>query len=42
MSMNYYRDLEETIKTITPEKIKKLFKTYYNTEEAIIIVSGAK
>ncbi|HNX67343.1 MAG TPA: pitrilysin family protein [Bacteroidales bacterium] len=42
LSMDYYRKLEETVKTITPEKIKELFNTYYNPDEAIIVIAGAK
>jgi zinc protease len=42
LSMEYYRKLEGTIKTITPGKIKELFNTYYNPDEAIIVVAGAR
>jgi zinc protease len=42
MTMEYYRNLEKTVRAVTPDIIKELFRTYYNPEEAIIVVSGAK
>lgn len=42
LSMDYYRKLGDTIKTISPGKIKELFNTYYNHEEAIIVTAGTK
>ena len=40
--LDYYRQLEETVKTITAGKIRELFKTYYDTDKAIEIIAGAK
>jgi len=42
LSMDYYRKLEETVKTISPGKIKELVNAYYNPDEAIIVIAGAK
>lgn len=42
LSMDYYRKLGETIKTISPGKIKELFNTYYNPEEAVVVTAGTK
>ncbi len=39
---DYYKNLEKTVKTITPRKIKELFATYYNTDKAIEVIAGAK
>jgi zinc protease len=42
LTMDYYRNLEETVKTISPGKIKELVNAYYNPDEAIIVVAGTK
>jgi len=42
MTFDYYRNLEKTVRTFTPDKIKDLFCTYYKPEEAIEIIVGAK
>jgi len=42
LSFDYYREFEETVKTITPHKIKELFNTYYNPDEAFEVIAGAK
>jgi len=42
LDFDYYRKFEATVKTITPDKIKELFNTYYNPEEAIEVIAGAK
>lgn len=39
---DYFIKLEETVRTITPRKIKELFNTYYDTENAIEIIAGAR
>ncbi len=39
---DYYRRFEEKVKTITPGEIKDLVATYYNTDNAIEIIAGAK
>ena len=42
LTMDYYHNLEETIRTITPDKIKELFRTYYIPEDAVQVIAGAK
>lgn len=42
LTVDYYRNFEETVKTISPDKIKELFNTYYNPEDAIEVIAGAK
>lgn len=39
---DYYSKLVSTVETITPDKIKELFVTYFNPEEAIEVIAGAK
>jgi len=39
---DYYSRLISTIETITPEKITELFNTYYNPDEAVEVIAGAK
>jgi len=39
---DYYEKMENTVKTITPAKIKDLITTYYNTDKAIEIIAGAR
>jgi len=39
---DYYRRFEEKVKTITPGEIKDLVATYYNTDNAVEIIAGAK
>lgn len=38
---DYYSNFVKTVETITPDKIKELFNTYFNIEEAIEIIAGA-
>lgn len=42
LTTEFYRDFEKTVKTITPGKIKELFQTYYNPDDAIIVIAGAR
>jgi predicted Zn-dependent peptidase len=39
---DYYTKLVNTVETITPDKIKELFITYFNPEEAIEVIAGAE
>jgi predicted Zn-dependent peptidase len=39
---DYYTRLAETVRTITPDKIKELFNTYFNPGDAFEIIVGAK
>jgi predicted Zn-dependent peptidase len=39
---DYYTRFAETVKTITPVKIKELFSTYFNIDEAFEIIAGAR
>jgi predicted Zn-dependent peptidase len=39
---DYYNRFTETVKTITPGKIKELFNTYFNIDEAYEIIAGAR
>ncbi|MRR19411.1 insulinase family protein [bacterium] len=39
---DYFTRFAETVRTITPGKIKELFKTYFNIEQAFEIIAGAK
>jgi len=39
---DYYRKLEEKVRTITPGEIKELVATYYNTDTAIEVIAGAR
>jgi zinc protease len=38
---DYYTHLAETVNSITPGKIKELFNTYFNPEDAFEIIAGA-
>jgi predicted Zn-dependent peptidase len=38
---DYYTHLAETVNSITPGKIKELFITYFNPEDAFEIIAGA-
>ncbi|MBE0674177.1 MAG: insulinase family protein [Bacteroidales bacterium] len=40
LTMNYYKLLEEKVKTITPSEIKQLAGTYYRKEDFCEIVAG--
>jgi zinc protease len=40
--VDYYTHFVNTVRTITPGKIKELFNTYFNTEDAFEIIAGAK
>jgi predicted Zn-dependent peptidase len=40
--LDYYTRFAGTVKTITPGKIKELFNTYFNTEDAFEIIAGEK
>lgn len=40
MDMGYYRILEETIKSITPDEIKRIAETYYNRDDFFEVVAG--
>ncbi|MDF1558826.1 MAG: pitrilysin family protein [Bacteroidales bacterium] len=37
---DYYTRFAETVNNITPGKIKELFNTYFNQEEAYVIIAG--
>ena len=39
---DYYNRFTETIRSITPGKIKELFNTYFNIDEAFEIIAGAR
>jgi predicted Zn-dependent peptidase len=39
---DYYKKLEEKVKTITPGEIKELVTTYYNIDTAIEVIAGAR
>jgi len=39
---DYYARFAETVRTITPGKIKELFNTYLNIDNAFEIIAGAK
>lgn len=39
---DYYSRLISTIETITPDEITALFNTYFNPDEAIEVIAGAK
>jgi predicted Zn-dependent peptidase len=39
---DYFPRFIETVKTITPCKIKELFNTYFNTDNAFEIIAGAR
>jgi len=40
--MDYFIRFANTVRTITPGKIKELFNTYFNTEDAFEVIAGAK
>ena len=40
--LDYYTRFAGTVRTITPGKIKELFNTYFNTEDAFEIIAGEK
>ena len=39
---DYFARFAETVRTITPGKIKELFNTYFNIDNAFEIIAGAK
>ncbi len=39
---DYYTRFAETVRTISPGKIKELFNTYFNTGDSFEIIAGAK
>lgn len=39
---DYYTRLVETVSTITPSEIRKIFQTYFSPDEAYIIIAGAR
>jgi len=39
---DYFTRFADTVRTITPGKIKELFNTYFNNENAFEIIAGAK
>ena len=39
---DYFTRFADTVRTITPGKIKELFNTYFNIENAFEIIAGAK
>jgi zinc protease len=39
---DYYTRLTKTVNSITPKKIKELFNTYFNPEDAFEIIAGAQ
>ena len=39
---DYFARFVETVKTITPVKIKELFNTYFNIDDSFEIIAGAK
>ncbi len=42
LTLGYYRIFEETVKTITSDKIKELFNTYFITDESIEVIAGPR
>jgi predicted Zn-dependent peptidase len=38
--MDYYTRFTGTVNTITPRKIREIFNTYFNFEEAFVIIAG--
>jgi predicted Zn-dependent peptidase len=39
---DYYTRLAETVRTITPSTIRKIFQSYFSPDEAYIIIAGTK
>jgi len=39
---DYYTRFAETVKTIAPARIKELFNTYFNPDQAYEIIAGVR